>query len=45
MKACIAYRDFLISEGIETPQSTQIIDEEKIVRLFAKDSLQNQYEN
>ena len=45
VNACIAYRDFLISIGLETPQRTASFDEEKIVHLFAEHFLAKSNEN
>lgn len=44
-KACLAYRDFLIAEGIESFQNRPIIDEIIISKVMAERLLAKRYEN
>lgn len=45
VSACLAYRDILISIGVESPQKVERFGEEKIVQLFAERFLAKQHEN
>ena len=44
-KACIAYRDFLISATVDSCQNRTVIDEEKIIQLISERLLAKRYEN
>ncbi len=44
-KACIAYRDFLITENIDTYLKEAIIEDEKIFQLISERLLAKRYEN
>ncbi|MEK4406632.1 competence protein CoiA family protein [Sporosarcina sp. FSL K6-6792] len=44
-KACIAYRDFLISVTVDSCQNRTVIDEEKIIQLISERLLAKRYEN
>ena len=45
VKACIAYRDFLVSTDVDSCQNKIVIDEEKIVHLISERLLAKRYEN
>jgi competence protein CoiA len=44
-KACMAYRDFLISENVYTYPKEAVIEEEKIFQLISERLLAKRYEN
>lgn len=44
-KACIAYRDILISASVDSCQNGPVIDEEKIKQLISERLLAKRYEN
>ena len=45
VKACMAYRDFLIFANVESCQNGTVIDEEKIIQLISETLLAKRYEN
>ena len=45
VKACLAYRDFLVSANVDSCQNGTIIDEEKIIQLITERLLAKRYEN